>query len=87
MSWHYAAKKFEVGEGIYEYSLVEVFPGLKAPTTKKFDTIQQEYSLEEVFPAHTERAVTVYADSPEELVKWLRRAADDVEKYGEIHDI
>jgi hypothetical protein len=49
MSWHYAAKKFEVGEGIYEYSLVEVFPGLKAPTTKKFDTIQQEYSLEEVF--------------------------------------
>lgn len=66
MTWHYAAKKFDMGDGTYEYSLVEVFPSLKA---------------------HTEEAVTVYAESPEELAKWLRQAADDIEMHGEIHDI
>ena len=66
MTWHYAAKKFDIGEGFFEYSLVEVFPSLEA---------------------HTEEAVTIYAESPEELAKWLRQAADDIEMHGEVYDI
>jgi len=45
------------------------------------------YELVEAFPdinSHTEDAVTVQANSKEELARWLRIAADDVEKYDVI---
>ena len=48
-----------------------------------------EYGLVEYYPeldAHTEQAVHVFADSPQELAEWLRKAADDVEKYGVVDD-
>ena len=36
---------------------------------------------------HTIDAVTISADSKEELAKWLRQAADDVEKHEVIEDV
>ena len=50
------------------------------------------YELVEAYPdlrdngviPHTLDAITVCADSKDELVKWLRIAADDVEKYDVI---
>ena len=71
MGWHYQArKKTYNGEVVYE--LVETYPDLM----KEGDTI---------IP-HTVDAVTIIADSKEELAKQLRRAADDVEKYDIIED-
>jgi hypothetical protein len=72
MSWHYACKKIEAefGDG-YEYTVVEVFPELP--------------SLDGEPPPHTENT-TFYGASPEELVKLLRVAANDIEKYGVIND-
>lgn len=49
-----------------------------------------EYGLVEVYPsldgAYTENAVTIFAESPKELAKWLRLAADDVEKYDAVEE-
>lgn len=71
MGWHYQArKKTYNGEVVYE--LVESFPDLLLDG--------DEVVL------HTEDAVTISADSKEELAKWLRIAADDVEKYDVIDD-
>ena len=50
------------------------------------------YELVEAYPdlmdngiiPHTQEAVTICADTKEELIKFLRIAADDVEKYGVI---
>ncbi len=50
------------------------------------------YKLHEEFPfmqdgserVRTENPVTVCGDSPADLAKWLRHAADDVEKYAPI---
>ena len=70
MSWHYACvkKESEFGDG-YEYHLVEAYPELAA--------------IEEGLIPYAENALFI-AESPEELAKWLRMAADDIEKYGEI---
>jgi hypothetical protein len=65
MGWHYAAKEFKNGDETY-YGIVEVYPDLQSDT----DT-----------PIHTEKEVSITADSLEELSKWLRIAADDVAKY------
>ena len=68
--WHYAAKKF-----------VRKFAG---------DYEEIEYGLVEVYPnldnAYTENAMTIFGESPEELAKWLRIAADDVEKYDTVEE-
>ena len=50
------------------------------------------YELHEEFPdiqegterAHTVDPITMLGDSPADLAKWLRLAADDVEKYAPI---
>ena len=70
MSWHYACikKEAEFGDG-YEYYVVEAYPDLP--------------SVEEGFIPYAENPLFI-AESPEELAKWLRMAADDIEKYGEI---
>ena len=71
MGWRYQARKTTYdGEVVYE--LVEAYPDLM----EEGDTI---------IP-HTVNAVTIIADSKEELAKWLRQAADDVEKYEVIED-
>lgn len=74
MSWHYQARK-KTCDGVFAnnevlYELVEVYPDLMEEGDK-------------IVP-HTENAVSIRADSKEELAKWLRRAADDVEKYDVI---
>ncbi len=71
MGWHYQARKKTYDEEVH-YELVEVYPDLM----KEGDTI---------IP-HTVDAVTISADSKEDLAKWLRQAADDVEKYDAIDD-
>ncbi len=61
---------------------------------KKIYGEEVHYELVEAYPdlqrggyvPHTQNAATISADSKEELVKWLRRAADDVEKYDVIDD-
>ena len=70
MSWHYACvkKEAEFGDG-YEYHLVEAYPELP-----RID--------EDIIPYA--ESVTFIAESPKELAAWLRAAADDIEKYGEI---
>ena len=71
MGWHYQARK-KTYDGEVLYELVEACPDLM----EQGDTI---------IP-HTVDAVTISADSKEELAKWLRQAADDVEKYEVIED-
>lgn len=72
MSWYYACKKVkaEFGDG-HEYTVVEVFPELP--------------SLVGELTPHTENT-TFYGKSPEELVKLLRTAADDIERHGAINE-
>jgi hypothetical protein len=72
MSWYYACKKVkaEFGDG-HEYTVVEVFPGLKIDTN-------------DVVP-HTEET-TFFGETPEDLAKWLRIAAEDIEKHGCINE-
>ena len=74
MSWHYACvkKEAEFDEG-YEYHLVEVFPMLAKFTV---DTDEPPYA----------ENVTFVAGSTSELAKWLRIAADDIEKHGVINE-
>lgn len=72
MGWHYACKKVEAefGDG-YEYHLVEVHPSLPA--------------LDEKAVPYTDNTAFV-AGSISELAKWLRLAADDIEKHGCINE-
>ncbi len=70
MSWHYACKKVTNYMGDVEYTVVEVFPELPA--------------LDDKVAPHTERA-TFIGEMPKKLAKWLRIAADDVEKHGCIN--
>lgn len=72
MGWHYACKKVEeeFGDG-YEYTVIEVFPEL--PT------------LDEKVAPHTE-GTTFFGETPEDLAKWLRIAAEDIEKHGCINE-
>ena len=78
MGWRYQARK-KTYDGEVVYELVEAYPDLM----EQGDTI---------IP-HTVDAVTISADSKdglvyrlEELAKWLRQAAADVEKYEVIED-
>ena len=70
MSWHYQAKrvKAEFGDD-YEYTVVETFPSLKS-------------DVADVVP-HT-GAIRFFAETPQDLAKLLRIAADDIEKYDVI---
>ena len=68
MSWHYAARKVEDDFGEDLYELVEVYTDLHGSGKD----------------AWTQNAVTVCGDSKSDLAKWLRQAADDVEKYDVI---
>ena len=69
MGWHYQARK-KTYNGEVQFELVEAYPDLM----EEGDTI---------IP-HTNEAVTISADTKEDLAKWLRQAADDVEKYEVI---
>ena len=71
MGWRYQARK-KTYDGEVVYELVEAYPDLM----EQGDTI---------IP-HTVNAVTISSDSKEELAKWLRQAAADVEKYEVIED-
>jgi hypothetical protein len=66
MGWRYQARK-KTYNGEVQFELVEAYPDLM----EKGDAI---------IP-HTEVAVTISAGTKEDLAKWLRQAADDVEKY------
>lgn len=70
MGWRYQAKrvKSEFDDG-YEYIVCEVFPQLKS-------------DVADVAP-HTENA-KFYGETPQDLVHWLRWAADDIEMYDVI---
>ena len=54
----------------------------------KGDFEDDRYELVEVYPdfegAVTKDSVKVYGDSRSSLAKWLRQAADDVERYDVI---
>ena len=69
MGWHYQARK-KTYNGEVQFELVEAYPDLM----EEGDTI---------IP-HTNEAVTISADTKEDLAKWLRQAADDIEKYEVI---
>lgn len=72
MGWRYQArKKMYEDEVIFE--VVEAYPNLME-------------SNDRIVP-HTIDAVTIIGESKEDLVMWLRRAADDIEKYDVIDDI
>jgi hypothetical protein len=69
MGWRYQARK-KTYDGEVLYELVEAYPDLMEEGDK-------------IVP-HTENAVSIQTDSKEELAKWLRQAADDVENYDLI---
>ena len=69
MGWRYQTRK-KTYDGEVVYELVEAYPDLM----EEGDAI---------IP-HTEGAVTISAGTKEDLAKWLRQAADDVEKYDVI---
>jgi hypothetical protein len=69
MGWHYQARKKTYDSEVL-YELVEAYPDLM----EDGDTL---------IP-HTVDAVSISSGSKEELAKWLRKAADDVEKYDVI---
>lgn len=69
MGWHYQARKKTYNDEVH-FELVEAFP----------DLLEEG---EKVVP-HTTDAVSPCGESKEDLAKWLRQAADDVEKYDVI---
>lgn len=72
--WHYAAKKFN-DENEEWWGVVEVYPELsKIPELNMNEGV-----------AHTGE-VHISADSPKDLAKWLRIAAADIEKYGDVDE-
>ena len=71
MGWRYQARK-KTYDGEVVYELVEAYPDLM----EQDDTII----------LHTVDAVSISAGSKEDLAKWLRQAAADVEKYEVIED-
>ena len=69
MGWRYQAKRVKSDFGDgYEYTVVEAYPDL-----------QEEYGE----MPHTENT-QFYGYTPQDLAKWLRTAADDIEKYDVI---
>lgn len=71
MGWRYQARKKRYGDEVV-FEVVEAYPNLM----ESGDTIVP----------HTINAVTINGSSKEDLVKWLRMAADDIEKYDVIED-
>lgn len=70
MSWHYACVPIDIwDDGDIEYQLVEAYPNIEPATTG-------------IVPHIVVREVI--ASSPKELANLLRRAADDIDKYGSI---
>jgi hypothetical protein len=67
--WNYAARKVNIDHEVW-YELCECYPNLM----EEGDTI---------IP-HTESVLCPTGDTPAALAKWLRLAADDVEKYEPI---
>ena len=74
MGWHYQARK-KTYNGEVQFELVEAYPDLM----EEGDT-----GIPHTTVPHTNEAVTIRADTKEDLAKWLRQAADDVEKYEVI---
>lgn len=70
MGWHYACKKVMNDWNEEEYTIVKVFPEIKAYTG---------------FVSHTENT-RFFEKTPEDLAKELRVAADDIEKHGCINE-
>jgi hypothetical protein len=71
MGWHYVAVKVQKDFGDgFEYTVGEAFPDLQV--------------ADDVMP-HTEKT-QFFGETPEDLAKWLRQAADDIEKYGVVND-
>ena len=71
MTWYYACKKVTNYREDTDYEVIEVYPEIPAGD-------------ENVSP-HTQRPI-FFGETPEELVKWLRKAADDIEKHGCINE-
>lgn len=70
MGWHYVAVKVKEEFGNgFEYTVGEAFPDFQV--------------ADDEIP-HTE-TTQFFGESPEELAKWLRQAADDIEKYGVVN--
>lgn len=72
MGWRYQARRKMYGNEVI-FEVVEAYPDLME-------------SNDRIVP-HTIDAVTIIGESKEDLVMWLRRAADDIEKYDVIDDI
>ena len=73
MPWHYVAVKVQNEiDGATEYTVGECFPGLVLDSA----TAKHPYSLDATFRA----------ESVHDLIRWLRTAADDIEKYGCINE-
>ena len=94
MGWHYQARK-KTYNGEVQFELVEAYPDLRTDTlyqgVSALDYFDLYRKMEECVTSiphttvpHTNEAVTIRADTKEDLAKWLRQAADDVEKYEVI---
>ena len=98
MGWHYQARK-KTYNGEVQFELVEAYPDLRTDILiqggSALDYLdlyrRMDRKMEEgvtIIPhttvPHTNEAVTIRADTKEDLAKWLRQAADDVEKYEVI---
>lgn len=71
MSWNYAAKRCS-DHGEVWYELCECFPSIMEKGEKTIP--------------HTIDHINICADTPAELAEWLRKAADDVERYEPIEE-
>ena len=72
MSWHYRARKVEIRIEYNDTAYTEV-----------------EYELAEYYPntnSWTKNSATIVGETKEDLAMWLRKAADDVEKYDAIEE-
>jgi len=72
MFWHYVAVKVKDDYGEDEYTVGECFPAL------------MDSEISSVLP-YTE-STHFSSDTVEGLVRWLRTAADDIEKYGCVNE-
>ena len=70
MGWHYVAIKVKEEFG----------DGYEYTVGEAFSDLE----VADEFP-HTE-TTQFFGETPEDLAKWLRQAADDIEKYGVVND-
>lgn len=69
--WYYSAVKVKADFGDdHEYTVGEVYPSLDQKGAIAPHGISTQF----------------YGDTPEDLVKWLRRAADDIERFGCVNE-